>query len=110
MLEDDFTDIIKKARNGLGLQVEEVASRAGLETALLRALEEGRRSPDRPQVQAIAAVLGMDGPKLASISCDSWMPVSPEENNGISVINGNIGGYAVKGYILRDSESGETAI
>ncbi|HEY3197566.1 MAG TPA: MBL fold metallo-hydrolase [Nitrospirales bacterium] len=110
MLEDDFPDIIKKARNGLGLKVEEVAPQAGVEASALRALEEGRRSPDREEVLAIAAVLGMDGSKLASISCDSWLPVSPEENTAVSVINGDIGGYAVKGYILRDAKSGETAI
>jgi hydroxyacylglutathione hydrolase len=110
MLEDDFTDIIKKARTGLGLNAEAVASQAGLEASAFRALEAGRRLPDRAEVRAIAAALGMDGSKLASISCDAWMPLAPEDNPAVSVINGDIGGYAVKGYLLRDPQSGETAI
>jgi hydroxyacylglutathione hydrolase len=110
MLEDDFTDIIKKARTGLGLNVEEVASQAGLEASALRALEAGRRLPDRTEVRAIASALAMDGPKLASIVCDAWRPAPPAPDDAITTIDGDIGGYAVKGYVLRDPQSGETAI
>ena len=112
MLEDDFCDIIKKARTGLGLKVEEVATQARLEPSALRELEAGRRSPDRSEVRAIATALGLDGSKLTSIACDAWTPAATAHsmNDAVTTIHGDIGGYAVKGYIVRDAESREAAI
>lgn len=110
MLEDNFSDIIKKARTGLGLTVEEAAAQAGVDASGLRALEAGRRQPDGSEVRAIASALAMDGPKLASIVCDAWTPAPPALNDAITTIDGDIGGYAVKGYILRDAESGEAVM
>src|SRR5438128_11623538 len=111
MLEDDFCDIIKKARTGLGLKVEEVAKQARLEGSALRELEAGRRSPDRSEVHAIASVLGLDGAKLASIACDAWTPTATEHasNHTVTTIDGDIGGDAVQGYIVGDAERGEGA-
>jgi len=112
MLEDDFCDIIKKARTGLGLKVEDVAMQARLEASALRELEAGRRSPERSEVRAIASALGLDGAKLASVACDAWTPAATEHvsKHTVTTIDGDIGGYAVKGYIVGDMESGEAAI
>jgi glyoxylase-like metal-dependent hydrolase (beta-lactamase superfamily II) len=107
MLEDDFCDIIKKARTGLGLSIEQTAAQAGLSTSAIRELDAGRRSPDRSEVPGIASALGLDGSKLESIACDGWMPVSTESHAAVvTTIHGDIGGYAVKGYLLRDNDSG----
>src|SRR5256885_12614137 len=94
MLEDDFCDIIKKARNGLGLKVEDVAMQARLEASALRELEAGRRSPERSEVRAIASALGLDCAKLASIACDAWTPAATEHVSNLTVttIDGDIGG------------------
>ena len=100
MLEDDFSDIIKKARHGLGLKLEQVAANTGLPLSVLRELESGRR-PQRDEVLAVAAALGLDGEKLASIACDGWAP-APAAADMILTIHGDIGGYAVKGYVLYD--------
>ena len=111
MLEDDFCDIIKKARTGLGLTVEQVAKQARLSTSAIRELEAGRRAPDRSEVSGIATALGLEASKLASVACDGWIPTSPQSHAGaVTTINGNIGGYAVKGYLLRDSVSGAAII
>src|SRR2546430_17246953 len=108
MLEDDFCDIIKKARTGLGLKVEDVAMQASLEASALRELEAGRRSPERSEVRAIASALGLDGAKLASIACDAWTPAATEHvsKHTVTTIDGDIGGYAVKSYILGATERG----
>src|SRR5207237_5441775 len=102
MLEDDFCDIIKKARTGLGLKVEDVAMQARLEASALRELEAGRRSPERSEARAIASALGLDGAKLASIACDAWTPAATEHVSNLTVttIDGDTGGYSGNGHIL----------
>src|SRR5207247_9552319 len=100
MLEDEFCDIIKKARTGLGLDPNQVARDAGLSTPALRELEAGRRAPAPEEVHALAATLRLDGGKLAAIACDGWHPRHPIANTvqDVITIHGDIGGYAVKGY------------
>ncbi len=111
MLEDDFCDIIKKARTGLGLTAEQVAAKARLSTSVIRELEAGRRSPDRSEVLGIASALDLQGSKLASLACDGWTPASSQSHTEtVKTIHGDIGGYAVKGYLLRVAESSEAII
>src|SRR2546428_5131172 len=99
MLEDEFCDIIKKARTGLGLDPNQVARDTGLSTPALRELEAGQRAPTREEVHALAAAHRLDGSKLAAIACDGWHPRHPIANTvqDVITIHGDIGGYAVKG-------------
>ena len=104
MLEDEFCDIIKKARTGQGLSLEQVAISSGLAVATLRELEAGRRAPAREEALALAAALKLDGPKLAAIACDHWHPAhpAPQTTQDVILIRGDIGGYEVKGYLFYD--------
>src|SRR2546422_770993 len=68
MLEDEFYDIIKKARTGLGLDLNQVAKDSGLSTPALRELETGQRAPTRAEVHALAAALRLAGANLAAIA------------------------------------------
>src|SRR5256712_13061588 len=104
MLEDEFCDIIKKARTGLGLDPNQVAKDAGLSTPALRELETGQRAPTREEVHALAAVLRLDGAKLAAIACDGWHPRHPiaQTVGDVITIHGDIGGHALKGYLYHD--------
>ena len=104
MLEDEFCDIIKKARNGQGLSLDQVATSSRMVTATLRELEAGRRAPAREEALAIAAALTLDGPKLAAIACDHWHPAhpSPHTARDVVAVRGDIGGYEVKGYLFFD--------
>src|SRR5256712_10886184 len=104
MLEDEFCDIIKKARTGLGLDPNQVARDAGLSTPALRDLEAGRRAPTPEEVHALAAALRLDGAKLTAIACDGWHPRHPIANTvqDVITIHGDIGGYAVKGHLYHD--------
>ena len=104
MLEDDFCDIIKKARTGQGLSLDRISAASGIETAGLQELEAGRRAPAREEVLALAAALTLDGPKLAAIACDHWEPAHPAHQTAqdVILIRGDIGGYEVKGYLFYD--------
>lgn len=104
MLEDDFSDIIKKARAGLGLGLEEVAKRSGLALAVLRELDAGGRAPSPIEVSAVASALELDGDKLMSLACEGWAPAPADRalDDAVITIDGNIGGYAVKGYLFYD--------
>src|SRR2546425_9240096 len=102
MLEDEFCDIIKKARTGLGLDPNQVARDAGLSAPALRELEAGQRAPTSAEVNALAAALRLDGAKLAAIACDGWHPRHPIANTvqDVITIHGDIGGYFVKGGLF----------
>jgi glyoxylase-like metal-dependent hydrolase (beta-lactamase superfamily II) len=104
MLEDDFCDIIKKARTGQGLGLDQVCASSRLDAAALRELESGRRAPAREEVLALAAALTLDGPKLAAIACDNWQPAHPAPRTAqdVLLVRGDIGGYEVKGYLFCD--------
>lgn len=102
-LEDDLCDIIKKSRTGQGFSLKDVAQRAGLPEAELAAIERGGRPHDRQSVRAIASALGLKPDAVEQIAWDSWDPRPSPSIAGIETVHGDIGGYAVKGYIVHDA-------
>ncbi|MEW6544684.1 MAG: MBL fold metallo-hydrolase [Nitrospirota bacterium] len=101
-LEDDFCDIVKKARTGQGLSVGDLAQRTGLQAGDLTVLERGGRLPTRSEVQALASALGLRSESLAKI-VEGWTPAPvPEATGEVTTVHGSVGGYAVKGYVLHD--------
>ncbi len=100
-LEDDFCDIVKKARLGQGMTVHGLASASGLQAELIAAVEREARTPSEPDVEAIARGLRLRPRPLADIAAGRWHP-SPPSISGVDTILGDIGGYAVKGYVLHD--------
>ena len=111
MLEDDFTDIVKKARNGLGLSSAELATRCGLDAGRLSILERGAEAPNREEVSALARGLGLRPQALVQVTLEGWTPApTPATVPEVKTIHGDIGGYAVKGYVLCDDEAKEAAL
>lgn len=110
-LEDDFADIIKKARHGLGFSVEDVASKSGLEGHQVAELERGRSQPSTAEVEAIAKALGLRAGPLKDIALGKWAPEqTPVSVTEVITIVGDIGGYEVKGYILYDMKAAEAIL
>lgn len=101
-LEDDLCDIIKKARTGLKLSVGDVARLTGLPGADITALERGDQLNDRAELRAIANVLGLRLTSLEQIVLEKWLPQPLPMMPGIETVQGEISGYAVKGYIVHD--------
>ncbi len=110
-LEDDFTDIVKKARNGQGLSSTELSKRCGLDANRLTALERGAESPSREEVAAIARGLGLRPEALVQVVLEGWVPApTPATVGEVHTIHGDIGGYAVKGYLLCDDVAKEAVL
>jgi len=108
-LEDDFSDIIKKARMGQGLTTAQVARAAGLSDADVGSLERGR-SPSHAEAAALAGALGLKAAALVAIGVEGWMPHEVAAVAGVETVYGDIGGYEVKGYIVADEAAGEAVI
>jgi glyoxylase-like metal-dependent hydrolase (beta-lactamase superfamily II) len=101
-LEDDFSDIIKKARTGQGLSVGDVALTSGLPSGTITSLERGACPPDRSEVLALAKALGLRLGPLEQIAIEKWEPAIAPLVSWIETVRGSIGGYGVQGYVVHD--------
>lgn len=104
-LEDDFCDIVKKARMGQGRSVEAIAQASGLRAEDLSVLERGSRIPRDLETRAIADTLGLRADALSAIAAGEWAPSAPSSHvtTYVETVLGDIGGYEVKGYVVHDS-------
>lgn len=107
-LEDEFGDIIKKARTGLGFTLENLSERTDIPSGLLGRIEEYEYKPSEPELNALASVLGLSAPKLNDILSGEWHPekLPHGEPADVIIIEGTIGSYKVNGYILMDRKNG----
>lgn len=107
-LEDEFSDILKKARIGQGLSVGDVSGMAGLSGADISAMERGEQVRNRAAVLALAEALRLRAEPLAQIALDKWEPMVQNQPEWIHTVYGSIGGYGVQGYIV--SDEGEAVV
>jgi glyoxylase-like metal-dependent hydrolase (beta-lactamase superfamily II) len=101
-LEDDFCDILQKARTGQGLSVGDVARMTGLPGGDITALERGDQPRDRAEVRALAKALDLRAKPLEQIAIDKWEPVAQRTPPWVEMVQGSISGYGVQGYIVHD--------
>lgn len=101
-LEDEFSDILKKARMGQGLSVAEVSRTTGLPGGDITALERGDPPRDRAEVRALAKALGLRPGPLEQIAIDQWEPSGASPISWVETVRGSINGYGVQGYVVYD--------
>lgn len=101
-LEDDFCDIIKKARTGQGFSVGDIALRAKVPGGNITTLERGACPPDRLEVRALAEALGLRPGPLEQIAIEKWEPVAQRPIDWVETIQGSVNGYGVQGYVVHD--------
>jgi len=77
MLEDDFTDIVRKAKRGHRIEDTEIAAKTGLALTDLKAWFNGTATPSDDEARAIATVLALDPGKLADYAAQRWEPNVP---------------------------------
>ena len=102
-LEDEFCDIIRKARVGQGWSVEDVARLTGLQETGIAAFERGESPRNRSDVRTLAIALRLRPLPLEQIVFDQWVPQPIPSLPSIETIQGDINGYSVNGYIVHDS-------
>jgi hydroxyacylglutathione hydrolase len=101
-LEDDLSDILRKARTGQGLSVSDIARATGLSDEDVTTLERGGQPHDRGDVQMLAKALGLRSAPLEQVAIDKWEPAPQHMPAWIETVHGSINGYGVQGYILHD--------
>jgi hydroxyacylglutathione hydrolase len=74
MLEDDFSDILRKASRGTGLDADALAARSGLPAGQIGGWQKGDGVPDETAARALAKLLGLDPGKLADAAARRWEP------------------------------------
>ena len=115
ILEDEFGDIIQKARSGRGLSVAQVARETQLSQEQLSKMENYTLKPTAEQVDKVAAVLGLSAPKLLDIAMERWAPEKWNVNfdDAITVIPLSVtlsSGYLACCYLLTCNQTKATAI
>lgn len=99
-LEDEFGDIIQKARQGLGLALERVSRESGIPALELQRMESYQLRPTPEQVERLAAALGLHPGRLAQIAAGRWTPEPPHwEADGLLVERITIPGYGSHCYL-----------
>ncbi|MBM3242879.1 MBL fold metallo-hydrolase [Candidatus Poribacteria bacterium] len=115
ILEDEFGDIIQKARSGRGLSIAQVARETQISQEQLSKMENYTLKPTAEQVDKIAAVLGLSAPKLLDIAMKRWTPEKWDVNfdNAITVVPLSVtlgSGYSAYCYLLTCNQMKATAI
>lgn len=67
-LEDEFGDVIRKARTGLGLEVIDIATRTGIPERDLRSMEVYTRRPTADEATALAHTLDLRATALIALA------------------------------------------
>jgi glyoxylase-like metal-dependent hydrolase (beta-lactamase superfamily II) len=73
-LEDDPSDVLRKAMRGNGFDPAGLAHRTGLDATAIQAWLRGDGVPTEDQARAIAAVLRLDPGKFADAAARRWYP------------------------------------
>ncbi|HEY0613701.1 MAG TPA: MBL fold metallo-hydrolase [Candidatus Elarobacter sp.] len=73
-LEDDPSDILRKAMRGARLDAEELAHRLGLDARAIKGWLKGDGVPTEDQARALAGALRLDPGKFADAAARRWYP------------------------------------
>ncbi len=108
-LEDDFCDILKKARYGQEQSLTALAELTHITPSDLESLEKGHRLPTKTEIHHICQALHLRLHSLVALTLDGWVPQPQPDwtttGGLVETIRGTIGGYEVKGYLLTDPDT-----
>ena len=113
-LEDEFGDIIGKARRGQNMSQSQTATAVGITETELARMEQYTLKPTESQVFRLAEILNLDGAKLLDIATEQWEPEPAQQtsdaNLEVVTISAPVGGWPVNAYLLICQATDDTAI
>ncbi|MHC1762846.1 MAG: MBL fold metallo-hydrolase [Verrucomicrobiia bacterium] len=110
-LEDTVGDIIRKARQSANISPADAARAAGLGVEDFAQLEDSGKAAGRPNYEALARLLGLDGQKLKQI-VDGWLPPGIDLSTWreLRVVTTRGSGMDVNCYLCWDEVTKEAAL
>ena len=110
-LEDHVGDIVRKARAMSQVSAAAAARAAGLTEAELAALEETGQASKKPNLAALAELVGLHPGKLEAIA-HGWLPAVKDLSvwRELRCVTTDTGGMAVNCYLVWDEVSREAAL
>jgi hydroxyacylglutathione hydrolase len=99
-LEDNYADILSKAKRGLRLDLNDLSAKAGMAPAVTNQILSG--SFDEPGVRALAAALNLHPDRLAAIGRTDYRPAEIPLMDGLSQFNTPYEDMAVNSYLVWD--------
>jgi hydroxyacylglutathione hydrolase len=106
-LEDDFTDVLRKAQRGHRISDKELAARAGITPENLTAVLAGR--PLDTVLRRIARHLHLAPDALEELAHKRWYPVQPDFPRGFLMFNMPYKDIAVNSYLVWDPKTKQAA-
>lgn len=112
ILEDEFGDILEKARDGKNWSQADLAQAVNVPVHDIQRMERYELIPDDAGISAVAAALDLDASALHAIAHEAWQPEPPRDDPALDLIclNVTMGLYPVKCYLLRCPETNESAV
>ncbi len=104
-LEDNHNDILGKARRGLKFSDIELAQRAGVTAAEVRAACDGKA--DEAGIRRLAHPLGLGADALAASARKAWYPRDPGPIHGLACFNTPYEDITVNAYLVYDPATRE---
>lgn len=112
-LEDEFGDVIAKARFGMGRTVDQLAESMHIPASDIRNIEAYRLTPEPDKISALAEALSLDSRKLAEMASDGWAPSPVSLPSGGMIVERIAfprGTYAANCYAMACEESKLAAV
>ena len=112
-LEDEFGDVVAKARRGQGIAVAALADRVGLTAGDIAKIEDYELVPAADTIERLAQALGLHPGKLQASATQAFFPRHPVGRPlaGAQVEMMVLGsGFLMNGYIVGCAATGQAAI
>ena len=108
-LEDQYTDVLGKARRGLRLSESQLAQKAGVSLEAVETLQQGKLD-DADSIARITRALDLYAPALLDLARGEWTPEGVELPPTLAAYNVPFGGdMTVNFYLAWDRDGGRAA-
>lgn len=109
-LEDEFGDVIRKARTGQGKTAAAVARRTAIAEQRLSYFESYRETPRRQESDALAGELDLDADSLWEVALEQYVPEARELPAGLQMESFTFTGMDSHGYLIQGASGGSILI